>query len=157
MNSEMHTIVTVDEVEYLVSHPDPEAAWNTGIKLTQMIAEPILGVGLGAGKKSSDKEEDEKKLLDAMMVGVRKLLANVEPGESYKMVKTILSTVEVQGRHGEERKKLVLNTDANLKFHFRGHMGSMIKLVVEVVKFTHSDFFSVVRNGITETMAELKG
>jgi hypothetical protein len=161
----MFTKVRVDGYEYMVSHPDPEVAWATGVQLTKLAAEPLIAVGVAAagdGKKKladmSDEERaaHEEKLMKGVMGGVRALLANLEPEKSFSLIRTILSTVEVQGEIGKEPKKMVLNDDGHIKMHFKGRMGSMLKLAVEVVKFTHEDFFSAIRNGVAETMEGLK-
>lgn len=160
----MNSKVVVDGYEYLLSHPNPEVAWETGIELTKLIAEPVAAMALAAGdekgaKKDASKEEKaefDRKLMDGMLKALRGLLTNLEPAKSFAMVKKILSTVEVQGEVGKDSKRMLLSDDKMINLHFKGRTGSMLKLVVETVRFTHEDFFAAIKNGIAETMAEIK-
>jgi hypothetical protein len=137
--------VEVSGYRYKITHPMVETAWEIGVELTQLVAEPAAMMASGGKDKSSE----------SLGVAVRSLLGKIEPKKSMALVKKILSSVEVQGLVDGENKKFRLD-EAGLKTHFYGRTGAMITLAGETIAFTHEDFFQAIMDGIAKMMPEDK-
>ena len=142
---EMNKAVVVDGWRYLISHPNPEVAWEIGIDLMKLIGEPLAAVATVG--------DDAEKMGMFLPAIVKALTAKLDAKQTLAMVKRILATVEVQGPENEADQKLLLN-DAGFKLHFHGRPGSVMKLVGEVIGFTHKSFFSAIGDGIAEMMKQ---
>ena len=141
--SEMHKEVTVDGFRYLVSHAQVELAWEIGVDLMKMIGGSAASM---AGASGSDAS-----LSSALTAATTLFLSKLDPKESMKLMKRILSTIEVQGTTDGENKKILLN-EVGIKTHFHGRIGSMMRVVGEAVAFTHEDFFDAIGDGIATMM-----
>lgn len=139
---EMNKMVEVDGYRYLVQHPQVEEAFDIGIGLMKMI---------GGSAATMATAHDEQSAAAALNVAVNGLLKNIDPGQSMGMIKRLFKYVECQGKSGGDTKKFLLD-DAGVKTHFRGRTGAMIRLMGEVVAFTHTDFFEAVGDGVTNLM-----
>lgn len=129
---------------YLISHNDPEKAWDIGIELGKMIGEPM----------STMATAGEGGAADAFPLAVRSFLSKVDSKTSFGLIKRILSTVECQGPVDGPNKKIMLN-DAGIKLHFQGRTGAMLTLTGEVIAFTHEDFFDAIADGIAAMMKKV--
>lgn len=138
--------IEVDGYAYLVSHPQPEEAWDIGVELLQMIG------GSAAAMAAGSKDEDSAAA--ALSVAVQGLLEKVNGKSSMALIKRMFKYIEVQGEVGGATKKILLD-DIGIKAHFRGRIGSMMRLAGEVVAFTHSDFFEAIGDGVAEMMKQV--
>lgn len=134
-------------LSYVVSHPDPETAWEIGIELGKLIAEPMAAMAQSGGEKG--------KALEVLPLAVRGLMNGVDSKSSLALIKKILSTVEVQSCEKADVRKLLLDSNG-FKLHFRGRTGTMVKLLGEVIAFTHADFFSAIKDGIAKMTAKVE-
>lgn len=130
--------VTIGNNRYKVNHPQVEEAWEIGIELLKMIGGSAASLASAAG--------DEDKAAVALGHAVTTLLNKVSPKESMALMKRILINVEYQGE-----KKLLLDS-IGIKTHFHARTGEMLKLVGEVLAFTHADFFEAIADGVATLM-----
>jgi hypothetical protein len=144
----MYKEVEVDGWVYLISHPNPEVAWEIGIELSKIIGESLVGVAQVAA------DGNPEKAAEAIPMAIKGLLSKVDPKNSMQLIKKILHSVEVQGEVSGERKKFHLNDNA-FRLHFQGRIGSMMKIVAETLKFTHEDFFVTIKDGIVKLVQEI--
>lgn len=140
---EMSKLVEIGGFRYLITHPNPEVAWEIGIELTRLVGEPLSAMAQSAG--------DEKKAAEALPNAVRALLNKVDPKQSLALIKRVLSWVELQGEVGADNKKMLLN-DTGFKIHFHGRSGGPIRVASEALAFTHADFFDAIADGIASVM-----
>lgn len=140
---EMSKEVEVGGMRYLISHPNPEIAWEVGVELTKYIAEPMASMSLSGGNEEAAGQ--------ALPMAVRALLNKIDAKQSLELIKKILSWVEIQGPvDGPNKKQLI--TKEVFKIHFIGRSGDPLRLASEVVGFTHSDFFDAIADGVAGIM-----
>lgn len=139
--------VVIDDWEYLITHPNPEVAWKTGVELTKILGDSMVKMSL---KLANDKDS----LAEALPEMLKEMFQRIDPEQSLRLAKTVLSTVEVQGNEKlHEHRKFMLDGNA-VKTHFHGHIGAMVKLVAKVLVFTHEDFFKGAMEGFGKMMEE---
>lgn len=142
-NIEMSKEVEVGGVRYLITHPNPEVAWEVGVELTKYIAEPMASMSLsGASEEAAGQ---------ALPMAVRALLNKIDAKQSLALVKRILSWVEIQGAVDGPNKKQLISNEV-FKIHFHGRSGDPLRLASEVVGFTHADFFDAIADGVAGIM-----
>lgn len=135
--------ITVDGFVYLVQHPQVEEAWEIGIELLKLIGGSAAAMASGADSK--------EKAGEALSQAVNGLLMKLSPQQTMGLMKKLLRYVELQRAEGGENKKLLLD-NAGIQKHFHGRVGSMMRLVGEVLAFTHADFFEAVSDGVASIM-----
>lgn len=140
-----HTEVVVDGWKILITHPGPDVAWEIGVELTKLIAEPGAGLATVGG--------DESKAAAALPLAVKALMSRIDAKTSLILVKKILRCCEIQGHEDGTNKKVFLD-DVGFKTFFQGKMGTMLKLLGVTVEFTHADFFGAMKDGIRTMMTK---
>jgi hypothetical protein len=136
--------VEVDGFVYLINHPQVEEAWDIGIELSKIVAAPAASMAT-AGK---DEETAGKALSNA----VQGLMQKLDGKSSMALIRRILKSVEVQGEVDGPSKKMLLD-QAGINTHFHARPGSMMRLVGEVVVFTHRGFFEAIKETLQSLMA----
>jgi hypothetical protein len=144
-DGEKFKIIEIDGYSYLVQHPQVEEAWEIGITLTKMIGGSAAAMAGGA--------QDADSAAAALQVAIDGLLNKIDPAQTMGMMKKLFRYVEVQGKSGSEQKSKLVLDEKGIKEHFRGSLGSMLKLFGEVVAFTHRDFFSALGDGVKDLMS----
>lgn len=142
----MNKEVEVDGYRYMVSHPDPETAFNMGVRFAKIIGEPVAAMAVTG--EGPDPGETFAKSVNA-------LLEKIDPTEMFTIITRVFRFIEVLGKVGGENKKLLLDP-SGIKIHFRGRHGAMLTLAAEAIKFQQKDFFSAIRDGIAKTMKTAK-
>jgi hypothetical protein len=140
---ENNKTVTVDGFIYMISHPQVEVGWEIGVELIKMIGGPAAAMSMAGG--------DQESAARALSGAVTALLSKVSPRDSFILMKKLLATVECQGPEDGAPKKFMLD-DVGIKTHFRGKLGSMLKLTGEAIAFTHDDFFDAIVDGVATLM-----
>jgi hypothetical protein len=133
----------VDGHKYLIQHPQVEVAWDVGVELMKLV-----GPSLAAMSAVS-----ETSVSQAITHATKMLMEKLSPKESMALIKKLLSNVEAQGEEGGDTKKVLLN-EVGIRSHFHGRPGAMIRLVGEVIEFTHADFFDAISDGVAKVMAK---
>ena len=136
--------VEVDGYVYLVNHPPVEEAFDIGVELSRLIAVPAANMAM---------VKDDASLANALSASVHSLMKNVDGKSSMALIRRLLKYVEVQGKASGEAKKLLLD-QAGINTHFHARTGSMMRLVGEVVVFTHTDFFAALKGMMNNLMAD---
>lgn len=141
MENVSYKTIEVDGESYLVNHPQVEEAFEIGMELLKLIGGSAASMASAVG--------DEDKVGEALGIAVSSLLNKIQPKESMRLVKRILASVEAQSP-----KKMLLN-DSGIKIQFHGRTGSMLRLVGEVLEFTHKDFFEAIGDGVAGMMKKV--
>lgn len=135
--------IELNGVKYIVNHPQVEEAWEIGIELTKMVGGPVASMASASG--------NQDRAADALGSAVAGLLQKIDAKSSMVLMKKILRYVEAQTDFDGNPKKIQLD-DAGIKKHFHARIGSMMKLVGEVLAFTHTDFFDAIADGVANLM-----
>jgi hypothetical protein len=145
----MHKTVVVDGWKILINHPDPDTAWKIGIELTKLFGDSAADIGMKIAKAKDDKEKDEI-LQNSIPKAIKTVTQNLDPSSSLVLIKKVLRHCEIQGHEDGTQKKVLLD-DVGFKTFFHGRMGTLNKLLVEALMFTHADFFGAMM-GSTRTI-----
>lgn len=130
---EYHKIVEVSGLKYMIVHPNPERAWFMGVQLMKIIGEPFASMATVADEASAGQ---------AISGAVGTLMSNINPAESFSIMKEVLGHVE----HHGERKALLTGED--FTEHFRGRPGHMLKVFSAAVEFQFADFSAAIGDAI---------
>jgi hypothetical protein len=134
--------IELDGYVYLINHPQVEEAWDIGVELSKLIAVPAANMAM---------VKDDASLGNALSAAVNGLMQKIDGKSSMLLIRRILNNVECQGEAGGNPKKTLLDK-AGINTHFHARPGAMMRLVGEVIVFTHKDFFESVKGMLSKLM-----
>lgn len=139
---EMSKLIEVGGVAYVVSHQNPTKAFDLGVRLMQIVGEPVAAMSQGA--------ESAEKALAVVPMAMGALMRNIKPGDSISIIKEVLSSCAI--REGNNP----LLTGATFEDHFKGRVGHLLNVFMEATAFQFEDFFGAIGDAIAAGMKKVQ-
>ena len=133
----LNKLVYIDDQEYKLSMFMPSKAFKLGARVAKVIGEPLAAMASAAG--------DEYKVNDSLVTAARALFSRLDETEVWVLVQELLRCASQDGR-------LV-----DIELHFQGRLGSLLKLVLEILEYQFADFMQAIGQAVAvKTNAFLK-
>lgn len=129
MSRELVKELTLDEFSYTITMLNADEGLKLLTKLTKLIGKPLMEL--------SKTQADQANALEHIKNAVGLLTEKMDEDEVLSLIKRLLDCVIMKG-DGSMSVKTKFNT------HFRGRLGHLFKLLVEVVNHNFSDFLDVL-------------
>lgn len=141
------TTLRVGDFEYICALYDATKSLEILTRISKHVGEP-LGRLFG-GSAEEGKGLDAR--LEEVLPGVLKALADrLDKTETVALVKDILDCLQLKGPE--------ITAKVNFNDHFKGRLGHMFKMVMEVLKYQYGDLGNVFSEsgGMTSILKSLK-